>query len=92
MPAWCRMAPEMPMAMYSWGETVVPVWPTGKLVRVPAGVGDRAGRADGGAEGIGELFDQPEPVRGADPAAAGDHDRRLGQFRGAGRFPGRSSP
>src|SRR5271165_2527987 len=28
MPARCWMAPEMPTAMYSWGETVLPVWPT----------------------------------------------------------------
>ena len=28
MPARCWMAPEMPAAMYSWGETVLPVWPT----------------------------------------------------------------
>src|SRR5579863_944248 len=28
MPARCWMAPEMPTAMYSWGETVLPVCPT----------------------------------------------------------------
>src|ERR1700689_916704 len=28
MPARCWMAPEMPTAMYSWGDTVLPVWPT----------------------------------------------------------------
>src|ERR1035438_161704 len=28
MPARCWIAPEMPTAMWSWGETVLPVWPT----------------------------------------------------------------
>lgn len=28
IPARCWMAPEMPSAMYSCGETVLPVWPT----------------------------------------------------------------
>src|SRR5829696_8396197 len=28
MPARCWMAPEMPTATYSWGDTVLPVWPT----------------------------------------------------------------
>src|SRR3712207_7357284 len=28
MPARCWMAPEMPLAMYSCGETDLPVWPT----------------------------------------------------------------
>ena len=28
MPARCWMAPEMPMAMYSWGATTLPVCPT----------------------------------------------------------------
>ena len=28
MPARCWIAPEMPQATYSWGDTVLPVWPT----------------------------------------------------------------
>ena len=28
MPALCWMAPEMPRAMYTFGCTVLPVWPT----------------------------------------------------------------
>ena len=33
-----------------------------ELVRVPAGVGDRAGRADGRAERVGEFLDDLESV------------------------------
>ena len=28
MPAKCWMAPEMPMAKYTSGATILPVWPT----------------------------------------------------------------
>src|SRR5215470_12287724 len=52
-----------------------------ELVRVPARVGGRAGRPDGGAQRVGQLLDQREVLRVAHPAAAGDHDRRLGELR-----------
>ena len=47
MPTLCWIAPEMPAARYSFGATVLPVWPICAGVREPAGVDDRAGRGDG---------------------------------------------
>ena len=52
-------------------------------VRDPAGVDRGAGRTDGAAERLGELLDDPEAVRPADAAAAGDDDPRLLDRRGA---------
>ena len=63
----------------------MPVWPTWNLCGYqPASVTARDA-PDGGAEGVGQFLDDLEPVGGADAAAAGDHDRGLGQL---GAFPG----
>ena len=52
-----------------------------ELVRVPARVGHRPGRAHRRAEAVGELLDDAEPVGRPGAAPAGDHDLRLGQVR-----------
>ena len=54
------------------------------LVRVgqPARVDERAGAADGGAEGVREVADDLEPFRGTDTAAAGDDDLRAFEVDG----------
>src|SRR5436309_13475308 len=52
------------------------------LVWQPPHVGDRARGADLSPEGGGELADDTEFLRRADPAAAGDDHRRLGQIDG----------
>ena len=57
MPARCWMAPEIPFATYSCGETTLPVWPTWNACGVPAGVHRGAGRADRRAERVGEPLD-----------------------------------
>ena len=85
MPARCWIAPEMPAATYSCGETVLPVWPTWKVCGYPAGVDRGARGADGGAERVGELLDRVEVAAGA--TTAGDHDRGLGELGAAGRLP-----
>jgi hypothetical protein len=46
----------------------------------PASVAAR-GRTHGRAERVGQLLDDREVLRGADPAAAGDDDRRVGEGR-----------
>ena len=46
-------------------------------VRDPAGVDGRPRRPDGAAERVGDLLDDLEAVRAADPAAAGDDDPGL---------------
>ena len=76
MPTLCWIAPEMPAARYSFGATVLPVWPICAGVRVPAGVDDRARRGDGAvaAERLGQLLAQLEALGLAEPAAAGDED------------------
>src|ERR1035441_10020672 len=50
-----------------------------ELVRVPPGIGDRAGRADGRVERIGQRLDDLETHGPSGATPAGDHDRRLGQ-------------
>src|SRR5829696_7569243 len=52
-----------------------------ELVRVVPGVDRGPGRADGGAERVGEPLHDREVVRRADAAAAGDDDRGLGELR-----------
>ena len=84
MPARCWMAPEIPTAMYRFGDTVTPVWPTwwcGTSRRPP-----RRGRPDGGTERVGQLIDQRELLGRAEAAAAGDHDRGLGELRARAPF------
>ena len=74
----------MPHATYSWGETGLAGLADLVGVRVPAGVDRGAGRADRGAEGVGERLDRREVTAGA--AATGDDDRGLGQLGPAGRL------
>ena len=77
MPARCWIAPEMPAATYSCGETCLPVWPTWLLCGYqPASTAAREA-PDGRAERVGERLDGAEVAVRA--AAAGDDDRRLGQ-------------
>src|SRR5580698_5867216 len=71
MPARCWMAPEMPTAMYSCGDTVFPVWPTWNWCGYqPASVAER----------VGELLDQRKVLAAAHATAAGDHYRSLGEL------------
>ena len=81
MPARCWIAPEIPTATYSCGETVLPVCPTWNSCGYQPASVDRPGRADRRAEGVGELLDDLEAVRRAGAPPAGDHDLRLGQLR-----------
>ena len=69
--------------MYSFGETDLPGLADLRRVRVPAGVDDRARRADGAAERGGELLEQREPLRRAEPAPARDDDVRVLDRRSA---------
>jgi hypothetical protein len=49
-------------------------------VRVPPGVHRGPGGTDGGAERVGQVLHHGEVLRGPDTAAAGDHDRGLGEL------------
>src|ERR1700750_984914 len=81
MPARCWMAPEIPTAMYSCGETVLPVWPTWNWCGYqPAAVSGRGAPA-APAEACGELRDDLEAALRSGAPPAGDHDLRLGQVR-----------
>src|SRR5262245_12292162 len=51
-----------------------------ELVGVPPGVGRRPGRADGGAERVGQVLNDLEVLRTADAAATGDDDGGLGEL------------
>ena len=53
-------------------------------VRVPARVHRGARGADGGTERVGERLDDREVLGAVDAAAAGDHDRGLGQLGASG--------
>ena len=53
-----------------------------EVVRRPSGVGDAAGRADRGPQGVREVLDDREAVLRPDPAPAGDDD--VGAARGQG--------
>ena len=64
----------MPAARYSFGATVLPVWPICAGVGVPAGVDHRARGGDGAAERRGELLAELEALGLAEAAAAGDED------------------
>ena len=80
MPARCWMAPEMPAATYSCGETVLPVWPTWCWCGYqPASVAAREAPTAAPRESARASMTR-EVLRRADPAAAGDDDRGLGQL------------
>jgi hypothetical protein len=78
MPARCWIAPEMPAATYSCGETDLAGLADLEGVRVPARVDRGARGADRRTEGVGEGLDGTEVTAGA--AATGDDDRRLGEL------------
>ena len=67
----------MPSARYSSGLTILPVWPICWLYGIQPEIDRGPGRADRATERVGELLDDPEAVRPADAAAAGDDDPRL---------------
>ena len=78
MPTLCWIAPEMPQAMYSRGETVLPVWPTCAAYGYqPASTTARVA-ATSPPSALRELLAEREVLGPAEPAAAGDEHVGLG--------------
>jgi hypothetical protein len=75
MPARCCIAPEIPTGDVQLRADGLAGLPDLELVRVPAGVGRRVGRADRRAQAVGELLDDREPVRRPGAAPAPDRVR-----------------
>src|SRR3954467_13345574 len=78
MPTLCWMAPEMPAARYSFGATVLPVWPIWAAeANQPASTTARAaapgggGGGEGAAERRGDAFELPQALGLAEPPATG---------------------
>ena len=89
MPARCWIAPEMPEAMYSCGETVLPVWPTWLVCGYqPASTAAR--EAPTAAPSESASSSTIAKFSAVDATAAGDHDRGLGQLGTAGRLARRA--
>ena len=77
MPTLCWMAPLMPSARYSSGLTILPVWPICWLYGIqPESTAARVAPT-APPSCLGELLDDPEAVRPADAATAGDDDPGL---------------
>ena len=76
IPTLCWIAPEMPAARYSFGETGLAGLADLRRVRVPAGVDHRARRRDGAvaAERLRQVLGQLEALGLAEAATAGDQD------------------
>ena len=72
MPTLCWIAPEIPQATYSFGETVLPVWPTWvEYGYQPASTTARVA-ATAPPSALRERLDEREVVRTAEAAAARD--------------------
>ena len=84
MPTLCWIAPEMPQATYSRGETVLPVWPTCAAYGYqPASTTARVA-ATSPPERARELLAEREVLGPAEPAAAGHEHVGLGDVDGGG--------
>ena len=71
------MAPLIPSAKYSWGFTILPVWPICWLYGIQPEIDRRPGCSDDPSHRLGELLDQREALGPADAPPAGDDDLRL---------------
>ena len=82
IPTLCWIAPLMPSARYSCGLTILPVWPICWLYGIqPESTAARVA-PDRAAERRRQLLDEPEAVRAADAATAGDDDPGVVDRRG----------